>query len=312
MRWTKVEIEIVCNYIRGGKTYKEISELINRSESSIRNKASEIGIITSDYHKRKIVTINCLECGTIFDSLESDNRKFCSHSCSSKTKKKFKNCLVCQKEIGKGSKFCSNTCFSINNMNDSFREIEIGNTEFKNTGVIINRKRIKKYLIFKYGNKCMECGWCKINKKTGNVPIQMEHIDGNSENNSLDNLKLLCPNCHSLTSTYGSLNNGNGRNERKKYRDKIKKLELDEILNEILILNGEKILKEKKIKIRNKTSNIEYFKRNQKVKRPEYNKLLLEIKEMGYRGTARKYEVSDSSIRKWVKMYEKHGVDWLK
>jgi hypothetical protein len=200
-------------------------------------------------------------------------------------------------------------------MNASFREIEIGNTEFKNTGVIVNEIRIKKYLINTFGNKCMDCGWCEVNKKTGKVPIQLEHIDGNSENNNLNNLKLLCPNCHSLTPTYGSLNNGNGRNERKKYRDKIKKMELDDILNEILILNGEKKkpLKEKNIsENENKISKIEYFKKSQKVKRPEYNKLLLEIEEMGYRGTAKKYGVSDASIRKWVGMYEKHGVDWLR
>lgn len=62
----------------------------------------------------------------------------------------------------------------------------------------------------------MKCGWSKINPTTGKVPIQLEHIDGNSENNSLDNLKLLCPNCHSLTSTYGALNKGNGRKNRKR------------------------------------------------------------------------------------------------
>jgi 5-methylcytosine-specific restriction endonuclease McrA len=74
-----------------------------------------------------------------------------------------------------------------------------------------NEKRYKDYLILIYGNKCMECGWDKINPKTGKVPIQLEHIDGNSENNKLENLKLLCPNCHSLTPTYGALNKGKGR-----------------------------------------------------------------------------------------------------
>ena len=62
----------------------------------------------------------------------------------------------------------------------------------------------------------MECGWCEINKYSGNVPIELEHIDGNSENNSLENLKLLCPNCHSLTPTYKALNTGNGRHSRRK------------------------------------------------------------------------------------------------
>lgn len=34
----------------------------------------------------------------------------------------------------------------------------------------------------------------------------------NSENNSEDNLRLICPNCHSLTSTYRGANRGQGRN----------------------------------------------------------------------------------------------------
>ena len=75
-------------------------------------------------------------------------------------------------------------------------------------------KTLKRFLIENYGDKCMECGWCEINKVTGKVPIELEHIDGNSENNSLENLKLLCPNCHSLTPTYKALNSGNGRYKR--------------------------------------------------------------------------------------------------
>jgi 5-methylcytosine-specific restriction endonuclease McrA len=75
---------------------------------------------------------------------------------------------------------------------------------------------MKKYLIEKYGEKCMECGWDEKHPITGNVPIELEHIDGNSKNNELKNLKLLCPNCHSLTPTYKALNKGNGRHNRMK------------------------------------------------------------------------------------------------
>lgn len=39
-------------------------------------------------------------------------------------------------------------------------------------------------------------------------------MDGNHENNNLSNLKLLCPNCHSLTKTYKGANKGNGRQHR--------------------------------------------------------------------------------------------------
>lgn len=71
--------------------------------------------------------------------------------------------------------------------------------------------RIRKYLFDKYNSKCAVCGWGEINKYTGNVPLEVEHIDGNADNNRPENLTLLCPNCHSLTKTYRGANKGHGR-----------------------------------------------------------------------------------------------------
>jgi 5-methylcytosine-specific restriction endonuclease McrA len=76
----------------------------------------------------------------------------------------------------------------------------------------------------------MKCGWKERHNLTGNVPIQLEHKDGDSNNNKIDNLELLCPNCHSLTDTFGYLNKGRGRNERKMYRDSIRKLTIEELI----------------------------------------------------------------------------------
>ena len=101
------------------------------------------------------------------------------------------------------NKFCSNKCHKLNEMN----KMVLNGTAKSIT--------MKKYLINLNGNKCMECGWCEVNPTSGKVPIELEHIDGNSENNNLDNLKLLCPNCHSLTPTYKGLNKGNGRHKRR-------------------------------------------------------------------------------------------------
>ena len=50
-----------------------------------------------------------------------------------------------------------------------------------------------------------------------NIPLEIEHIDGNYKNNDESNLILLCPNCHSLTSTYKGANTERGRNSRSKY-----------------------------------------------------------------------------------------------
>ena len=74
----------------------------------------------------------------------------------------------------------------------------------------------RRYLFEKFKNKCCLCGWGEINKTTGKIPLEVDHIDGNYKNNEISNLRLLCPNCHSLTSNYKSLNKGKGRSKRKR------------------------------------------------------------------------------------------------
>ena len=73
---------------------------------------------------------------------------------------------------------------------------------------------IRRYLAQKYGDRCSECGWSKKNILTQRVPLEIDHIDGNAENNLENNLVLLCPNCHALTSFYKNMNRGKGRKWR--------------------------------------------------------------------------------------------------
>lgn len=81
-------------------------------------------------------------------------------------------------------------------------------------GLGIVSGHIKRFLRRKFGNKCCLCGWAVVNKKTGLVPLVADHIDGNWRNNIENNLRLICPNCDSLTDTYAGLNRGNGRKHR--------------------------------------------------------------------------------------------------
>jgi hypothetical protein len=77
---------------------------------------------------------------------------------------------------------------------------------------------LKNYVISVQGYKCSECNIEEWNNKP--ITLQLEHKDGNSENNAEDNLCLLCPNCHSQTPTYGAKNKGNGRwKRRQRYKD---------------------------------------------------------------------------------------------
>ena len=77
-------------------------------------------------------------------------------------------------------------------------------------------KVLRQYLLEIHGEQCMLCGWKERNPVTNNVPTELDHIDGNSENNSLENGRIICPNCHSLQSTFRNLNKGKGRASRRK------------------------------------------------------------------------------------------------
>lgn len=159
--------------------------------------------------------INCEQCKRDFES-DRRSRKFCCRSCAairnnqkypkrSSSEKRY--CLQCRKQT-KNQKFCSHACHKDYEWEKRKRRIEDGYQGFY-------YKMYKKYLIEKFGEACRNCGWCEVNPHSGNIPVELEHIDGNSSNNSLDNLTLLCPNCHSLTPTYGALNMGNGRHKRR-------------------------------------------------------------------------------------------------
>jgi len=81
-----------------------------------------------------------------------------------------------------------------------------------------NLRIVKKYLLEKYGNKCQICGnteWLE-----NPIPLVCDHIDGNPENHSIENFRLVCGNCDMLLPTYKSQNKGLGRFwRRKRYRE---------------------------------------------------------------------------------------------
>lgn len=123
-------------------------------------------------------------------------------------------CLKCFKETPRaGYKYCSNICQQKYQRDLYIKKWKEGKVSgLQKLGIVSTS--VKIYLREKYGNKCCVCGWSEVNKKTGLVPLVADHIDGNWRNNIESNLRLICPNCDSLTATYGGSNRGKGRQNR--------------------------------------------------------------------------------------------------
>ncbi len=86
------------------------------------------------------------------------------------------------------------------------------------TGESTENRNLRKFITYIDGYTCSCCGLSDWNNKP--ITLEVEHINGNSEDDSRENVCLICPNCHSQTDTYKGKNRGNGRHARaQRYRD---------------------------------------------------------------------------------------------
>lgn len=129
-------------------------------------------------------------------------------------------CKSCSINLTSSQKvYCSNKCqkdFEYNNYILAWKAGEKSGVRGLSTKNF--SRHLVRYLLEKNDCRCSKCGWAEINPITKQCPLEIDHIDGNAENNLEENLQLLCPNCHSLTPNYKNLNFGSGRLwRRKKY-----------------------------------------------------------------------------------------------
>ena len=148
----------------------------------------------------------------------------------------------------------------------------------------VNRQHLKNIIIKDklIDYKCDKCGnngeW--QNEK---LILQLEHKNGDTYDNRLENLSFLCPNCHSQTSTFSGRNSKRFKKEKTDRRCKCGK-EISSTAFMCISCNS---------------------KENRKVDRPDYEILMKEINESSQNKVAKKYGVSWRTIRKWRINYEK-------
>jgi len=112
-------------------------------------------------------------------------------------------------------KYCSNIC-------QGKYMVEFITKPKVEQGLVREPPTLKKYLENSKGYKCETCD---ISEWQGQpLSLHLDHIDGNSDNNFPNNLRLLCPNCHSQTETFSGRNKKNSKRNTYMQRYRIKKL----------------------------------------------------------------------------------------
>ena len=127
--------------------------------------------------KKKDIIYHCLNCDTVIPFKGyTYNHKYCDNKCQAEHRSK--KCLE--------------------------RDIKLFEA-----GADLKRPNQRKVITELRGYACEVCGISEWNGK--DLVLQVDHINGDPYNNNADNLRLICPNCHSQTDTFAGANRGNGR-----------------------------------------------------------------------------------------------------
>jgi len=170
----------------------------------------------------------CLGCLKYFP-VKQPCQKFCSRVCAAKINnskypkrkssggEKIEHCLHCASSLAnhsRYSKFCSTGCFSAFDWNiyklkvKSTGKVEGGVRHSKNSEKG-SQPLAKKYLLETRGSRCESCNRTRWLGKE--IPLVLDHINGNATDYKLTNLRLLCGNCNMQTTTFAGRNKGKGQ-----------------------------------------------------------------------------------------------------
>ena len=159
--------------------------------------------------------MTCEYCNNnILSKWKNKNTRFCSRTCSNKFRKDNTTCYdVISTKLK--AKILNGESFGFHNITESERknrtyvkkswEDKVMSRPFEDLSWDYKRRRV----IIEQDNKCVSCNLS--NWLDNPITLEVDHIDGNTQNNDRLNLRALCPNCHSLTNTFRGRNNIRGK-----------------------------------------------------------------------------------------------------
>lgn len=123
-------------------------------------------------------------------------------------------CINCEAPLiryGINIKYCSNSC-QHTYQNNLFIKRWLHGEETGCVGKTLQlSKPIKRWLKESRGSACEVCSWDGKHPIDGKSLTEIDHVDGDASNNRPENLKILCPNCHSMTTTFRARNKKSAR-----------------------------------------------------------------------------------------------------
>ena len=127
-------------------------------------------------------------------------------------------CITCNKiyfrKKSQLGKYCSGKCQQSYKVNNLISEWLAGNDKGWKGKTRQIKPFVRRFMLKACNYACQKCGWDKRHP-VDNLPlVEVDHIDGNAENCSIDNLQVLCPNCHSMTPTFRNRNKNSKRNRK--------------------------------------------------------------------------------------------------
>lgn len=161
-------------------------------------------------------------------------------------------------------------------------------------GTVVVRKMIEE------GIKERRCEKCKRSEYDGvDIPLELHHINGNHYDNRMENLMIVCPNCHSII--HRSLNRLNGANKTMKKPNTNKSKPVYTKICE----NPDCGVSFKPKKANQRFCSQDCYKKCQKQHIPSKEELLAVFKQYkSFVGVGRRYNVSDNAIRKWLSEHD--------